>query len=123
MSRTPCYQERLHAGEFEQTHSLYRLRGAARSAPPHVVYDDSPCPHPDCGEQLKAIDFRLEAFGRAVYDALVKAWWDDVGFAGRCPKCGQWIHFTIRGKRAINDEQAAALPQLPSNWASEAVTL
>jgi hypothetical protein len=109
--------------EIEQMHALYRQGGAQREMAPHVVYVDSPCPYPGCGKHLQAIDFRLEAFGRAVHDPLVKAWWDDVGFAGRCPKCGRWIHFTIRGKRTISDEQAATLPQLPSNWASEAVIL
>jgi hypothetical protein len=111
------------AGELEAMHALYRQGGMQRAAPVHIVYVHSLCPYPDCGQQMQAIDFRLEAFGRAVHDALVKAWWDDVGFAGRCPKCGRWIHFTIRGKRAISDEQAAALPQLPPNWASEAVIL
>ena len=42
---------------------------------------------------------------------------------GKCPTCGRWIHFTIRGKRHINDSEAATLPQLPANWASEAVIL
>jgi hypothetical protein len=46
-----------------------------------------------------------------------------VGFAGRCPSCGGWIHFTIRGKQAIDDKAAESLPQLPANWADEAVIL
>ncbi len=109
------------SAEIEQMHILYRQGGAQRARATHVVYVDASCPHPDCPQHLQAIDFRLEAFGRAVHDALVKAWWDDTGFAGRCPTCGRWIHFTIRGKRAIDDHQAASLPQLPPNWASEAV--
>ncbi|HEV2969605.1 MAG TPA: hypothetical protein VGY55_06420 [Pirellulales bacterium] len=60
---------------------------------------------------------------RFSHDALVRAWWDDTGFAGRCPSCGRWIHFTIRGKRAIDESATATLPQLPANWASEAVIL
>ena len=32
------------------------------------------------------------------------------GFAGQCPACGGWIHFTIRGKQAITAEEAAQLP-------------
>ena len=90
---------------------------------PHVVYHDALCPHQGCQQRLQAIDFRLEAFGRDVHDPLVRAWWDDTGFAGRCRLCGHWIHFTIRQKRAIDDAQASALPQLPANWASEAVIL
>jgi hypothetical protein len=104
-------------------HALYREGGAQRAMAPHVVYVDAACPHRGCPQHLQAIDFRLEAFGRAVHDALVKAWWDDTGFAGRCPSCGGWIHFTIRGKQAIEAAAAAALPQLPTNWADEAVIL
>lgn len=90
---------------------------------PHIVYQDAGCPHEGCGQQMQAIDFRLEAHGRAVHDPLVRAWWDDTGFAGRCPACGGWVHFTIREKRAIADEQASQLPQLPDNWFEEATIL
>jgi len=72
---------------------------------------------------MQAIDFRLEAHGRAVHDPLVRAWWSDVGFAGRCPQCGGWIHFTIRAKRAITAAEAAQLPQLPDNWHTLATIL
>jgi hypothetical protein len=90
---------------------------------PHVVYQDSGCPHSGCGQQLHAIDFRLEAFGKEIHDPLVRAWWEDIGFAGQCPSCGGWIHFTIRGKRAVDAREAESLPQLPPNWADEAVIL
>lgn len=109
--------------ELDQMHQVYLEGGATHATALHVVYVDASCPNPDCVEHLQAIDFRLEAFGRAVHDALVKAWWDDTGFAGKCPTCGRWIHFTVRGKRAISDSEAAKLPQLPENWASEAVIL
>jgi hypothetical protein len=109
--------------ELERMHATYREGGAKRAMAPHVIYVDAACPHHDCSQHLHAIDFRLEAFGRAIHDALVKAWWDDTGFAGRCPSCNRWIHFTIRGKQAIDDATAATLPQLPANWASEAVIL
>jgi hypothetical protein len=109
--------------ELDQMHALYRQGGAERSMAPHVVYQDSNCPHSGCQQRLQAIDFRLEAFGRAIHDPLVRAWWSDVGFAGRCPSCEGWIHFTIRSKRALSDEEAAGLPQLPSEWTDEAVIL
>ena len=111
------------AAQVEQMHSLFRQGGAERSMAPHVIYRDRGCPHEGCSQQLQAIDFRLEAFGRAIYDPLIRAWWDDAGFAGRCPGCGGWIHFTIRGKRAIDESKAQTLLQLPNNWADEAVIL
>lgn len=111
------------AAQLEQMHQLYREGGADRAMAPHVIYQTAGCPHEGCTQSLQAIDFRLEAYGRAVHDPLVRAWWDDMGFAGRCPSCGGWIHFTIRGKRAINDAEAQSLPQLPTNWPDEAVIL
>jgi hypothetical protein len=72
---------------------------------------------------MQAIDFRLEAYGKAIHDPLVRAWWEDAGFAGRCPRCHGWIHFTIRGKQAISDAEAAGLPQLPEDWHTVATIL
>jgi hypothetical protein len=104
-------------------HAVYRQGGADRAMAPHVVYKDGGCPHPGCQQHLRAIDFRLEAFGRAVHDPLVRAWWSDVGFVGQCPNCHGWIHFTIQGKRAIDASEADSLPKLPAHWADEAVIL
>jgi hypothetical protein len=112
-----------NAVQLEQMHTLYRTEGGEHGMAPHVVYRDALCPHEGCRKNLQAIDFRLEAFGRTVHDPLVRAWWDDVGFAGRCPGCGGWVHFTIRGKRALDEAEAQSLPQLPANWADEAVIL
>ena len=108
---------------LEEMHAVYRRGGEERQRPPHIVYVEATCPHPGCGCRLQAIDFRLEAHGPAVHDPLVRAWWNDTGFAGRCPQCGGWIHFTIRAKRAITPEEAAQLPQLSDNWAAEALIL
>lgn len=101
------------AGELDRMHALYRLGGQERQWAPQIVYSDATCPHVDCDQQMQAIDFRLEGHGRAVQDPLVRAWWDDTGFAGRCPRCGGWVLFTIRAKRAITAEEAARYPQLP----------
>jgi hypothetical protein len=72
---------------------------------------------------LQGIDFQLKVYGPSVHDPLLRAWWDDTGFAGRCPHCHGWIHFTIRGKRAITEEEAATVPQLPDDWYARAVIL
>ncbi len=109
--------------QLDAMHAVYRQGGAHHMMAPHVVYSDANCPHAGCGRNLQAIDFRLEAFGREIHDPLVRAWWDDVGFAGQCPGCGGWIHFTIRGKQAIDEATAQSLPKLPANWADEAVIL
>jgi len=111
------------ATELERMHAAYRAGGKERHMAPHVVYSAGTCPHPGCTQIMQAIDFQLEHYGPAVHDPLVRAWWDDTGFAGRCPKCGGWIHFTIRGKQAVSAEDAASLPQLPDDWHANAVIL
>jgi hypothetical protein len=111
------------SSEIAEMHALYRRGGQERQMAPHAVYADAACPHAGCGRALQGIDFRLEAYGREVHDPLVRAWWDDTGFAGRCPGCGGWIHFTIRGKRALTAAEAMAFPQLPDDWASVALIL
>ena len=116
------YPSRVDSEQY-QMHVVYRQGGAERAMAPHVVYKDRGCPHSGCQQNLQAVDFRLEAFGRAVHDPLVRAWWSDVGFAGQCPSCKGWIHFTIQAKRAIDEADAQSLPQLPADWADEAVIL
>src|SRR5260370_612754 len=99
--------------QLEAMHTLYPQGGQERHMAPHIVYVHDTCPYPGCLQRLQAIDFRLEAYGPAVHDPLVRAWWSDTGFVGRCPQCGGWIHFTIRGKRPVTPEEAATLPHLP----------
>jgi len=109
--------------QIEKMHALYRKGGGDRQMAPHIVYGDAGCPHAGCGHRMQAIDFRLEAYGPTVHDPLVRAWWNDTGFAGRCPHCGGWIHFTIRSKRAITAEEVATLPRLPDDWHAIALVL
>src|SRR5438552_12895456 len=109
------------AEEMHRMHAVYREGGGDRQMAPHIVYTEPGCPHADCGQRMQAIDFRVEAYGPSVRDPLVRAWWNDTGFAGRCPACGGWIHFTIRGKRVITALEAAQLPQLPDDWHVNAI--
>jgi hypothetical protein len=111
------------AKELDAMHAVYRKGGEDRLMAPHILYADAGCPHPGCGQKMQAIDFRLETYGPTVHDPLVRAWWNDQGFAGRCPHCGGWIHFTIRLKRAISAREAAQLPQLPDDWHAVALIL
>lgn len=60
--------------QLEHMHSVYRQGGAERAMAPQVVYRDRGCPHEGCRQHMQAVDFRLEAFGRAVHDPLVRAW-------------------------------------------------
>jgi hypothetical protein len=113
----------LTAKEREEMHALYRRGGQERQWALHIVYPDAVCPHVGCGQRMQAIDFRLEDHGRAIHDPLVRAWWNDTGFVGRCPQCGGWVHFTIRAKRAVTAEEAAHHPQLPDNWHEVATIL
>ncbi len=109
--------------ERDQMHALYRKGGQDRQMAPHIVYPSATCPYAGCLQKMQAIDFRLETYGPAVHDPLVRAWWNDTGFAGRCPQCGGWIHFTIRGKRPISAQEAATLSRLPDDWHAVAFIL
>jgi hypothetical protein len=60
--------------QLEQMHAVYRAGGATREMAPHVIYQDGGCPHQGCNQNLHAIGFRLEAFGRSIHDPLVRAW-------------------------------------------------
>ncbi len=111
------------AEQRDEMHALYMEGGRERQVAPHIVYPESLCPHEGCGQVMQAIDFRLEDHGRAVHDPLVRAWWNDKGFVGRCPSCGGWVHFTVRAKRAVTPEDAAGYPQLPDNWYDNATIL
>jgi hypothetical protein len=122
MVRIITAQEVATKDDMERMHEVYRQGGEKHQMAPHVVYGDNTCPH-GCGRRMQAIDFRLEAYGPTVHDPLVRAWWNDHGFAGRCPQCGSWIHFTIRGKRAISATEANQLPQLPDDWHQKAIIL
>ncbi len=111
------------AEELAGIHPLNRQGGQQRQAVPHVVYRETSCPHDDCDQPMRAIDFRLEDYGRAIPDPLVRAWWNDTGFARKCPRCGGWIHFTIRARRPIRADEAAPYPQLPDDWRTRATIL
>jgi hypothetical protein len=113
----------MAAEDLESMHDLYLQGGREKQMAPHIVYREASCPHEGCDQPMQAIDFRLEDHGRNIHDPLVRAWWNDTGFAGRCPRCGGWIHFNVRGKTAISPEQASAYPQLPDDWHVKATIL
>jgi hypothetical protein len=123
MSKTSTTREPRSSEELDRMHATYLRGGAEKGKASHVVYREPECPHVGCGRSLHAIDFRLEDHGRAVHDPLVRAWWDDTGFVGRCPQCGGWVHFTVRGKQAVTDEEAAKYPHLPDDWHQRATIL
>ena len=108
--------------ELDRMHALYRQGGQERQMAPHIVYPENSCPHDGCDQSMQAIDFRLEDHGPLCMIPL-RAWWNDTGFVGRCPRCGGWIHFTIRAKRAITADEAAQYPQLPNDWHAKATIL
>jgi hypothetical protein len=104
--------------EIAELDRFYREGGLETMASPHVHYDDPACPHPGCGQVMEWIDFKLELHNDpdAVYNPLVRSWWQGMGFAGRCPACGGWVHFTTLRKSAIDDAEAGRLPRLPDDW-------
>lgn len=83
---------------------------------PHVHYVRAGCPHPGCSLVMAWIDFRLEVYEDDIEKPLMRAWWTGNGFVGRCPACQRWIHFTPLSMRAVAEEDAAQLPQLPGDW-------
>jgi hypothetical protein len=123
MGKTSIRPDAHSTVDREQMHALYREGGRERQMAPQIVDPLAECPHDGCDRPMQAIDFRLEDHGRSIHDDLVRACWNDTGFAGRCPHCGGWIHFTIRGKTALTAEEAALLPQLPENWHEGATIL
>lgn len=108
----------LSAADVEELDRFYREGGMRQMASPHIHYPDAACPHAGCGHRMEWIGFQQELFGdpEGVNKPLVRAWWDGTGFAGRCPACSGWVHFTTLRMDAITDEQAAQLPQLPDHW-------
>ena len=108
----------LSQEELDELDRFYRAGGLQRMASPHIHYHDANCPHAGCGQKLEWIDFQLELYGEPerIYKPLVRAWWDGTGFAGRCPVCNGWIHFTSLRMESLTDEQARQLPQLPDDW-------
>jgi hypothetical protein len=109
--------------ELDEMHQEYRRGSLEHRMAPRAVCADPTCPLAGCHQRLAAIDFKLEDQGKAVDDALLRAWWTDVGFAGRCRGCGGWVHFTVRGKRAIAEQEARQLPLLADDWADHALLL
>ena len=100
-------------------------RGArSEQMAPHIVYTEASCPHDDCEQPMQAIE--TSAWKNTDGPSMIPScatWWNDHGFAGRCPRCGGWIHFTIRSKNAITAEEAAGYPQLPGDWHAKATIL
>jgi hypothetical protein len=90
---------------------------------PHIVYPEPACPHVGCGQPMQAIDFRLKDHGRTPHDRLLRAWWNDTGFVGRCTHCDGWIHFGIRSKRAVTVDEVSQYLQLPDDWHAHAIIL
>ncbi len=101
----------LSQEELEELDRFYRAGGLQRMASPRIRYHDANCPHAGCGHKMEWIDFQ-EFNG----EPLVRAWWDGTGFAGRCPACNGWIHFTSLKMDPISEDQASQLPRLPDDW-------
>ncbi len=108
---------------FESMHAVYRQGGLESASPPKVVYAHQRCVYSGCSQLMQAIDFRVEAYGPAVRDPLVRAWWSNIGFAGQCPTCGGWVHFTVQNKRALTADEASVRPKLPHDWHRNATIL
>ena len=109
--------------ELERMHALYRRGGQERQMAPHIVYQDALCPHADCGQQMQAIDFRLENHGRAIHDPLVApgGMIRDSPVAALIVAAGSTSPSVPSS--AVTAEEAAQYPQLPDNWHLKATIL
>jgi hypothetical protein len=97
----------------------YRREGYKRQAMPHMVYQNpfQLCPWEGCGFRIASIDFQLEKISdRELKKALLAAWWQGPGFVGRCPRCGQYVLYSMDGKQVISDSQAQGFAMLPDDW-------
>ena len=63
--------QKPNLADLDEMYALYRRGGKDRA--PHVVYQAPTCAHPGCDQPMQAIDFRVEAYGRAIHDPLVAA--------------------------------------------------
>jgi hypothetical protein len=106
----PKHMSALSSLDREELDSFYREGGLRQMASPRVHYHDANCPHGGCGHKMEWIDFQLD------HKPLVRAWWDGTGFAGRCPQCGGWVHFTTLRMEPLTDDQSKRLPHLPESW-------
>jgi hypothetical protein len=106
------------SADLEALDRLYREGGLRAMASPHVHYDEIRCPRPGCDQVMEWVDFKLEPHGdpEGIYKALVRSWWQGIGFAGRCPRCRGWIRFTTLRKEPLDEAEAARLPRLPDDW-------
>ncbi|MGE3818885.1 MAG: hypothetical protein AB7I30_05575 [Isosphaeraceae bacterium] len=104
--------------ELLELDRFHREGGLRAMASPHVHHDVPNRPYEGCDQPMEWIDFKLELPGEPerVYKPLATAWWSGLGFAGRCPSCQGWVHFSTLGTEAIDDPGKAGLPRLPDRW-------
>jgi hypothetical protein len=87
------------SAQLDEMHKLYRDEGAKRAMAPQVVYRDSGCPHSGCGQNLHAIDFRLEHSGALLTILWCAAGGTTAASPAVAPVVAGGFTFTIRGNR------------------------
>ena len=102
------------ASDLEVYDRVYREAGLRAMAPVYIRYADPFCPHSGCGHRMEWIAFELGS--NEGDERLIRSWWAGVGFAGRCPKCRDWIRFRTRGMSRVEGDEATGLPRLPDDW-------
>lgn len=105
--------------EQERRIAEYRRLGFERKAAAQVVYHESAivCPWPGCGQQIEGIHFKLDEWVESAKRLeLFEAWWKGPGLVGRCPKCRNFVQFSITGKTKVEDPAGLASRLLPDDW-------
>jgi hypothetical protein len=96
----------------------YQRLGLEFRAPAQVVYQGPSvfCPWPACGYRIDGIHFQLEKWADpTVRERLLESWWK-VGLAGKCPKCRQWVLYTVTSKLPLTDLIAFGTAMMPEDW-------
>src|SRR5438874_2190294 len=104
--------------ELDKAIDECRALGFLRRAPAHIVFrpEHHSCPWPGCENQIRAMDFRLDAYNPAEREQFMIAWWQGSGLVGRCPGCARHILFNYKGKHRVADPVPYTGELLPDDW-------
>ncbi|MCI0685220.1 MAG: hypothetical protein L0Y71_24235 [Gemmataceae bacterium] len=105
--------------EVEDRIKAYRRLGFENRSPAVIVYPATqhPCPWPDCGIIITAIDFQLSKMGDdSQREKWLGAWWQGSGLVARCPGCRRYVLYGYEDKHTVDNLARVADAVLPDDW-------